>query len=124
MQFQSVVQALKNNIHIKYETAFDAYLVAPFFFRHSSESVSLKLYLEDESVFISDCANTYEYLQNRYIDAAEYREKIERIKKRFYLKETPSRELYLEFPSENELSVLTFLSFFLQGISLISNVDL
>ena len=112
MQFQSVVQALKNNIHIKYETAFDAYLVAPFFFRHGSESVSLKLYLEDESVFISDCANTYEYLQ------------IERIKKRFYLKETPSRELYLEFPSENELSVLTFLSFFLQGISLISNVDL
>lgn len=120
---EKILEDLKSRMKINLE-GDEAYLVAPLFHRYESDSIPLRLYEEEDSLFISDCGSTREHLENRYVNIEDCREAVERIKKRFYLKENEKGEFYLEFPSEDTLSVHTFIGFFIQAISIIGNIDL
>ncbi len=102
----------------------ESYLVMPFFHRYESDSIPLCFFEENDCLYITDCGSTFEHLQNRYVDPEQYREAIERTKKRFYVKEREDRALYLEYPSDSYLSVEMFTGYFLQAISIIGNIDL
>ncbi len=102
----------------------ETFLIMPIFHRYENYSITLKFYMEGEYLYISDCGSTFEYLDNRYLYPEDYREIIEKVKKRFFIKEKEKGELFLEFPSDQIISIEMFMWFFLQGISIIANVDL
>ena len=106
------------------ETEGGAYLKIPFFHRYESESVTLKFYEIDDCLYLSDDCSTVAHLQNRYLDIEEYREIVEKIKKRFYLTEQEGHEFVLAFPSDSYPSIEMFVGFFLQAISMLGNLDL
>lgn len=84
----------------------------------------LKFYKAEDCLYLSDDCSTVEHLENRYVDIEAHRERVERIKKRFYLTEKEGHEFVLEFPSDSYPSIEMFVGFFLQAISLIGNLDL
>ena len=98
------------------------YLVFPFFRPHEDDSVEIRLYSKEGELYISDCGGSFRYLADRGVDREEYRERIDRIKRRFYLSEKDG-ELYLRFPSPDPSSAEIFFGYFIQGISAISCVD-
>ncbi len=123
MDITKILEDYKGKTELRKE-GNEYYLVFPFFQRYSTDSVRIKFYEEDDSLFVSDCGDTAEYLENRYINLEDHREKLDAIKKRFYLKETDKHEFVLEFPSDQVLSIEMFFGFFIQALSNIANIDL
>ena len=122
MRLNEILDDYKRRTHVKSEDGED-YLIIPFFRPNESDSVQIKMYECDGDLYISDCKSTFTYLYDRLIDVEDYRDKIDRIKKRFYLKEKDG-ELILCFPSEDLCSIDMFIGFFIQGISAISCIYL
>ena len=123
MSIEDIIEDYKSKTVIRRDGK-DAHLLIPFFQRYEFDSVAVKLYEEGNDLFISDCGGTFEHLTNRYVDPYEYRDVIERIKKRFCLFESPDHEFILRFPSGDLNSIEMFIGFFFQAISIIGNVDI
>ncbi len=123
MNLETVLQDYKDRTHLRHE-GDDYYLIMPFFHRYSDDSIQLHFYTEGEMLYLSDCGDTHAYLMDRYVDRAAFHDRIEGIKKRFFLKETEAHALVLEFPSDQIFSIERFIGFFIQGVTLIANVDL
>ena len=123
MDITKIIEDYKNRTELRKEgNAY--YLVFPFFQRYSTDSVRIKFFEENDSLFVSDCGDTIEYLYNRYINIEDYREKLDAIKERFYLTETDNHEFVLEFPSNQIISIEIFFGFFIQALSNIANIDI
>ena len=105
------------------EEGDEAYLMLPFFQRYETDSIMLKFYTEGEDLYLSDCGCTVDYLFGRNINIEDYRDSLERIKKRFFLSERNGNEFIMCFPSDSTLSVEMFVGFFIQAVSVIGNID-
>ncbi len=120
---ERVLEDLKERVHLRKEG--DAYyLISPFFHANESESVPLRFFREGDSLFLSDCGSTFVTMDNRYIDISAVRDRLERAKRRFFLTERERGELVMEFPSDQVISIEMFLGYFIQGISVIANLDI
>ncbi len=123
MDITTVIEDFKQRIRLQKEECGDSYLIAPFFQRYSDQSVTLKFYQQNDDLYLSDCGTTLQYLYDRYLDVESYREKIQKIKKRFFLTEE-NGEFILQFPSDQIISIEMFVGFFVQALTLIANVDI
>ena len=118
-----LVEEYSKSVKIRQSGEF-VFLTPPFFHPESDESIALRFsQTEDGRPVITDCKTTVEYLESRDIDIEDYREKLEKIKKRFFLEEEDG-VFKTTLPTDSINYVKKSLGYFIQAISLIANIDL
>ncbi len=123
MNVENLFQDLKNRIDLRKESD-GYYIVSPFFFKNTFDSVTFKLYEENDSLFISDCRYTRDFLNDKWLDFKKYGKKIDKIKEFFHIKDGEYGDFIFEFPSTQIVAVEMLIGVFIQGISLIAYVDI
>lgn len=100
-------------------------LVMPLFFHiDSDESIILRFCAAESGIpTITDCGTTKEYLQLRDIRMEDYREKLEAIKERFFIEENDG-VFSAVIPTNDLQHAGVYVSYFIQAISVIANIDL
>lgn len=100
------------------------FVTPPFFHIEGDESIALRFSeTEDGRPVITDCGTTADYLDLRSINIENYREKLDKIKKRFFLEEENSA-FKITLPTDSLNYVKKSLGYFIQAISIIANIDL
>ena len=122
INLKQILEDYKGKMQLR-EDGDEVYLILPFFQRYETDSIMLKFYAKGDDLYISDCGCTVEYLFGRYVNVEDYRDSLERIKKRFFLSERNGNEFIMRFPSDSVISVEMFVGFFIQAISIIGNID-
>ena len=96
----------------------------PFYHLESNDSIALKFSeTEDGRPVITDCGTTRDYLELMEIDLKDYREKLDAVKKRFWLEEE-NGAFIMTVPTNDPLYVMNHIGYFIQAISIIANIDL
>lgn len=96
----------------------------PFYHIESDESIALKFSETAEGTpVITDCGTTKDYLELTYVSLENYREKLDAIKKRFFIEEAGGI-FSMTIPTYDLQTALTYIGYFLQAISIIANIDL
>lgn len=121
MNPKELIEDYKRKTHLKgYDGEY--YLLLPLFRPGESDSVQIKMYEQDGESYVSDCGGTFLYLKDRGVDPEKYRERIDRIKHRFYTEEKDG-ELILCFPSPSPENAEIFLGYFFQAVLAIGCID-
>lgn len=100
------------------------FVTPPFYHVKSDESIALRFSeTEDGRPVITDCGTTKDYLELMDIRLEDYREKLDAIKKRFFIEEE-NGAFVMEMPTNSLEFVKIHLGYFIQAISIIANIDL
>ena len=96
----------------------------PFFHIENDESIALRFSeAEDGRPIITDCGTTTDYLEIRDINLKNYQEKLDAIKKRFFIEEKDG-VFSMAIPSVDLQRVAVYLGYFIQAVCVIANIDL
>lgn len=100
------------------------FIINSFFFLGSDESVSLRINeTEDGSFILSDCGSTMDYLEIEDINIADYEESLRAILNRYNI--TFDSGVFQKVTGSNtEFSLKLSLGYFIQGLTLIANIDM
>lgn len=103
----------------------DAVFVTPHFFHlDSDESIALRFTeTPDGRPIVTDCGTTRDYLELMDIDLNDHRDKLNAIKERFFI-EYDDGAVTMTIPTDNPPTVMSYLGYFIQAISIIANIDL
>ena len=118
--FHEALESFKVTSRLIDEGENEAFLVMPFFFYGERESVTLRYYEQDGNYYITDDGAAANYLDNGIVGIDGYRDQVDRIKKKFSMRETESHAFTFELPDETPRSVQIFTGLFIQAISLIA----
>ena len=100
------------------------FIAPPFYHLESNDSIALKFSeTEDGRPIITDCGTTKDYLDLMNINLKDYREKLNAIKKRFWLEEE-NGAFIMTIPTNSLPYVINHIGYFIQAISIIANIDL
>ena len=120
---EDLLEEYSNSIRVRQSGEF-VFVTPPFFHLNSDESIALRFsQTEDGRPVITDCGTTMEYLDLMPIKIGAYREKLEKIKGRFFLEEE-NGAFKMTLPTASLNYVKKSLGYFIQAISLIANIDL
>ena len=120
---EDLLEEYSKSIRVRQSGDF-IFVTPPFFHIESDESIALRFSQTDDGrPIITDCGNTIDYLDLRGISIGGYREKLEAIKKRFFLEEEDGA-FKMTLPTDSLNYVKKSLGYFIQAISLIANIDL
>ncbi len=100
------------------------YVAPPFFHVESDESIALRFSnTPDGRPVVTDCGTTRDYLELNDINIEDHRAKLNAVKERFFIDEDGGA-FVMTMPTDSINSVKRHLGYFIQGISLIANIDL
>lgn len=100
------------------------FIALPFYHLNSNDSIALKFSETKEGrPVITDCGTTRDYLELMDINLKDYREKLNAIKKRFWLEEE-NGAFIMTVPTNSLPYVFNHIGYFIQAISIIANIDL
>lgn len=120
---EKLLDEYREDITIRYQND-NVFIALPFYHLNSDESIALRLYeTEDGRPIITDCGTTRDYTDLMDIRLKDYREKLDKIKKRFFLEEE-NGAFVMTMPTNSLVSVQNHLGYFIQAISIIANIDL
>ena len=123
IDIEQLLDEYSKSIRIRQSGEF-IFVTPPFFHVESDESIALRFsQTEDGAPVITDCGTTIDYLDSRGVNIGRYREKLEKIKKRFFLEEEDGA-FKMTLPTDSLNYVKRSVGYFIQAISLIANIDL
>ena len=123
MNIERLIKEYLKSIRVKQSGEF-VFVTPPFYHVESDESIALRFSeTEDGRPVITDCGTTEDYLELREINLANYRDKLNAIKKRFFIEEE-NGAFIMTMPTASINAVKTHLGYFIQAISIIANIDL
>lgn len=123
LDIEKLIQGYHESVRIKKNGEY-VYVTPPFFHIDGDESIALRFSEDsDGCTIIGDCGTTLDCLGLSYINPNDYREKLEAIKERFFIREEDG-EFVMAVPTENLQMARKYLGYFIQAISLIANIDL
>ena len=100
------------------------FVTPPFYHLESYDSIALRFSeTENGRPIITDCGTTKDYLDLMNINLKDYREKLNAIKKRFWLEEE-NGAFIMTIPTNSLPYVINHIGYFIQAISIIANIDL
>lgn len=122
---EELVKKFCDSIRIKHSGSGEYTFVTPHFFHiENDESIALRFsQTEDGRPVITDCGTTRDYLELMYINLSDYKEKLDKIKERFFIEEEDGA-FKMTIPTDSYLQVLNYVGYFIQAISIIANIDL
>ena len=122
---EELVKKFCDSIRVRKGSSGEHTYVTPHFFHiESDESIALRFSLtEDGRPVVTDCGTTKDYLSLMYINLSDYKEKLQKIKERFFIEEDDG-VFKMTIPTDSYLQVLNHVGYFIQGITMIANIDL
>ena len=122
---EELVKKFCDSIRIRESSSGEYTFVTPHFFHiESDESIALRFsQTEDGRPVVTDCGTTRDYLELMYINLSDYKEKLQKIKERFFIEEDDGA-FVMTIPTTSYLQVLNHVGYFIQGITMIANIDL
>ncbi len=119
-----VLDKYREDISVRRGEDGNIFVALPFYHLESNNSVALKFSeTENGRPVITDCGTTRDYLELMDINLKDYREKLNAIKKRFFLEEENGAFL-MTVPTNSLPYVINHIGYFIQAISIIANIDL
>ena len=123
LDVRQLIEEYSKSITVRQSGDF-VFLTPPFFHPESDESIALRFsQTEDGRPRITDCGTTLDYLELRDINIEKYRDKLENIKKRFFLEEE-NGAFITTMPTDSLNYVKRALGYFIEAICIIANIDL
>ena len=123
LDIQLLIDEYAKSTGIRY-SGDTVFLTPPFFHIESDESIALRFsQTEDGRPIISDCGTTLDYLELRGININRYREKLEAVKKRFFLEEE-NGAFTTTLPTDSLNYIKKALGYFIEAVCVIANIDL
>lgn len=110
---------------VEYSESTNSYFIfIPYFFLGSDEGIAIKVSFDEQGLPIfSDCHTTLDYLEYEDVDIDEYRDRLERILKRYGMI-LDGNVFRLKVGTDDEFNVQVCLGFFIQALTLIANIAL
>ncbi len=123
IDIKALLDQYREDITVRYGN--DAVLISlPFYHLESNESIALRFSeTEDGRPVVTDCGTTRDYIESVDIRLQDYREKLNAIKERFFIREE-NGAFVMTMPTNSLVSVQNHLGYFIQAISIIANIDL
>lgn len=123
IDINTIFENYKENI--SYREFDGSYIVAiPFFFPGTSESIAIKISFDELGrPILSDCHTTLDYLEEMDIDINMYSQKLDKILTRYDFT-LQDRTFTLKVPTDQPYYLTKYLGFFIQGLSLIANLNI
>ena len=122
INIEQLINEYSNSIKIRRDDEY-VFVAPPFYHVGSDESIALRFSeTEDGRPIISDCGTTKEYLELMGVNVENYRNKLNAIKKRFFIEED-NGAFIMTMPTDSINTVKMHLGYFIQAISIIANID-